>query len=87
MYCLGISILFQIMDFNYEIINEQFENDKVWVVIFKFSILITLKVMVEFNPNLNLKIFNLLNNKFNSISNFKMKPSFLNRILKKSLTM
>ena len=29
------------MDFNYEIMNEEFENDKVWVVIFKFSTLTT----------------------------------------------
>ena len=31
------------MDFNYEIIYEEFENDKVWVVIFKLSTLTTLK--------------------------------------------
>ena len=59
------------MDFNYEIINEQFENNKVWVVI--------LKVMVEFDPNPNLKIFDLTNNKFDSIPNFQMKSSFPNR--------
>ena len=49
------SISFQIINFNYEIINEEFENDKVWVVIFKFSILTTLKAMMEFDLNLNLK--------------------------------
>ena len=52
------------MNFNYEIINEEFENDKIWVVILKFSSLTTLKIMVEFDPNPNLKIFNLPNNKF-----------------------
>ena len=52
------------MDFNYEIINEKFENDKVWVVILKFSTLTTLKTMVKFNLNPNLKIFNLPINKF-----------------------
>ena len=31
------------MNFNYEIINKEFENDKVWVLIFKFSTLTTLK--------------------------------------------
>ena len=59
------------MDFNYEIINEKFENDKVWVVILKSSTLTTLKTMVEFGPNSNLKIFYLPNNKFESILNFK----------------
>ena len=57
------------MDFNYEIINEEFENDKVWVVILKFPILTTLKTMVKFDPNLNLKFFDLPINKFKSISN------------------
>ena len=52
------------MDFNYEIINKEFNNDKVWVVILKFSNLTTLKIIVEFDQNLNLKIFNLSNNKF-----------------------
>ena len=66
------------MDFNYEIINEVFENDKIWVVIFKFSTLTILKIMVEFNSNPNLKIFNLPNNKFTPISNFQMKSSFPN---------
>ena len=66
------------MDFNYEIKNEEFENDKVWIVILKFSTLITLKIMVEFNPNPNLKIFDLPNNKFKSILNFQMKSSFPN---------
>ena len=37
------SILFQITDFNHENINEKFENDKVWVVIPKFSTLTTKK--------------------------------------------
>ena len=45
------------MDFNYEIINEEFENDKIWVVILKSSTLTTLKTMLEFNLNLNLKNF------------------------------
>ena len=53
---MGISISFQIMDFNYEIINEKFENDKVWIVILKSSTLTILKTMVEFDPNPNLKI-------------------------------
>ena len=81
MCCLGTSISFQIMDFNYEIINEEFENDKIWVVIFKFSTLTTLKATVEFDPNPNLKIFDLLNNKFEPISNFQMKSSFPNMAL------
>ena len=68
------------MDFNYKITNEEFENDKVWVVIFKFSTLTTLKIIVEFDPNTNLKIFNLLNNKFKSILNFQMKYMFSNTI-------
>ena len=55
------------MDFNYEIINEEFENDKIWIVILKFLILTTLKTMMEFNPNSNLKIFNLPNNKSNKM--------------------
>ena len=41
--------------FNYEIINEEFENDKIWIVIIKFLTLTTLKTMVEFDPNPNLK--------------------------------
>ena len=61
------------MDFNYEIINEEFENDKIWIVILKFSTLTTLKIMVEFYPNSNLKFFYLSNNKFELISNFQMK--------------
>ena len=52
------------MDFNNEIIN------KVWVVIIKFSTLTTLKIMIKFDLNLNLKIFNLLNNKIKPIPNF-----------------
>ena len=58
------------MDFNYEIINEEFENDKIWVVILKFSTLTASKIMVKFNSNPNLKIFDLPNNKFESILNF-----------------
>ena len=64
------------MDFNYEITNEEFENDKVWVVIFKFSTLTTLKTIVKFDPSTNLKIFNLPNNKFKPIPNFQMKYMF-----------
>ena len=45
------------MDSNYEIINEKFENDKVWVFICKFLTLTTLKTMVEFDSNSNLKRF------------------------------
>ena len=41
MYYLGTNISFQIMDFNYEIINEEFDDDKVQVV--KNSTLTTLK--------------------------------------------
>ena len=48
------------MDFNHKIINEEFENDKDWVFILKISTLTTLKTIVEFDPNSNLKIFNLL---------------------------
>ena len=54
------------------------ENDKVWVVILKFSISTTLKTTMKFDPNLNLKIFNLPNNKFKSILNFQIKSSFPN---------
>ena len=60
---------FQIMNFPYEIINEEFKNDKIWVVIFKFSILTTLKTMMEFDSNPNLKIFDFPNNRFKPISN------------------
>ena len=35
-------------DFNYEITNEKFENDKIWVIIIKFSTLSTSKIMMEF---------------------------------------
>ena len=42
------------MNFNYKIINEEFENDEVWVIILKFLILTTLKTMVKFDPNPNL---------------------------------
>ena len=58
------------MDYNYKIINEEFENNKVWIVIFKSLILATLKTKVKFDLNLNLKIFNLLNNKIKPIPNF-----------------
>ena len=69
MQCLGISISFQIIDFNiYEIIND--ENNKVWVVILKFF---NFKNNGGINPNLNLKIFNLPNKKFKQILNFQMK--------------
>ena len=61
-------------EFQFEIINEEFENDKVRIVILKFSTLTTLKTMVEFDDsNSNLKIFNLPNNKFEQILNFQMK--------------
>ena len=59
---LETSISFQIMNFNYEIINEEFENHKVWIVILKFSTLTTLKTMVKLDINSNLKIFDLPNN-------------------------
>ena len=58
------------MNFNYKIINEEFENGKVWVVFFKSLILTTLKAMMEFDSNPNLKIFDLLNNRFEPILNF-----------------
>ncbi len=61
------------MNFNYEITDEEFENNKIWVIIIKFSTLTTLKTIVEFDPNPNLKIFDLRNNKFESIPNFQMK--------------
>ena len=77
MKCLETNISFQIINFNYEIINEKFENDKVWTVILKFSTLTTF-TMVEFNPNPNLTIFDLPNNWFEPISNFQMKSSFPN---------
>ena len=70
MWCLGTIISFQNMDFNYEIINEKFENDKVWVVKLKFSTLPTLKTMVKFDPNPNLKSFDLTNKKLKLILNF-----------------
>ena len=37
--------------------------------------------MVEFNPNPNLKMFDLPNNKFGPILNFQMKLSFPNMTL------
>ena len=66
------------MDFNYKIVNKEFENDKIWVVILKFSTLTILKTMVKFDPNSKLKIFELPNNKFEPILNFQMKSSFPN---------
>ena len=42
--------------------------------------LTTLKTIVEFDPNTNLKIFDLANNKFKSILNFQMKYMFPNTI-------
>ena len=57
---------------------KEFENDKVWIVILKFSTLTTLKTMVKFDLNSNLKIFYLPNNKFEQILNFQMKSSFPN---------
>ena len=45
--CLGTSISFQIVNFNYEITNEKFEKDKVREVILKFSILTNFNTMVE----------------------------------------
>ena len=64
------------MNFNYEIINEEFENDKAWIVILKFSTLTTLKIMVEFDSNSNLKIFDESHNKFELILNFQIKHYF-----------
>ena len=66
---------------NYEIINEEFESDKVWIVIFKFLTLTILKTMMELNSNPNLKIIDLPNNKFEQILNFQMKSLFPNMIL------
>ena len=79
--CLETSILFQIINFNNEIINEEFENDNVWIIILKFSTLTTLKTMVKFDQNLNLKFFYLSNNKFESILNFQIKSLFSNMTL------
>ena len=64
------------MDLNYEIINEKYESDKIWVVILKSSTLTTLNTMVEFDQNSNLNIFDLPNNKFELISNFQMNHRF-----------
>ena len=72
MKCLGTSISFQIMDFNY---------DKVWVVILKFSTLTTLNTMVGFDPSPNLKIFYLPNSKFEPIPDFQIKLLFPNMTL------
>ena len=44
---LGIYISFQIVDFNYKFINEEFENDKVWKVIIKFLFLTTFITIVN----------------------------------------
>ena len=61
------------MDFNYEIINEEFKNKKVCVVIIKFSTITTFKAIVEFDLYPNWKFLNLSNNKFEPISIFRMK--------------
>ena len=82
MSCWETIISFQITKFNYEIINEKFDNDNVWEVIFKFSSLSTLKNIGGILSNPNLKIFNLSNNKFESILNFQIKSSFPNIILR-----
>ena len=67
------------MNFNYEIINEEFENDKVsHSQILNFN---SLKTIMKFDLNSNLKIFNLPNNKFKPISNFQMKQWFPNMAL------
>ena len=66
------------MDYNYKIINEEFENNKVWIVIFKSLILATLKTKVKFDLNLNLKIFDLPNIRFWLFLNFQIKSSFPN---------
>ena len=65
---MEISILFYIIDFNYEIINVEFENDNVWKIILKYSSLI--------DSNLNLKFFYLPNIRFESNLYFQMKYSF-----------
>ena len=57
------------MNFNYEITNEKFKNNKVCEVIFKFSILY-FKNNDGIDSNSNLKIFNL-----------PMKSSFSNMAL------
>ena len=61
------------MNFNYKIINKEFENNKICVFIFKFSTLTYLKTILKFDSNSNLKIFNLQNNKF--------KQTFSNKII------
>ena len=66
MLCLRINISFQIINFNYEIINEEFENDKIWKVIHKFSILCTSKIIVKLIQIQIWKFFCLSNNKFKS---------------------
>ena len=45
--CLETNISFHIVHFNYEIMNEEFENGKVWKVTLKFSTITTFKTMVE----------------------------------------
>ena len=47
LYVVFESISFLIINFNYKFINKEFENDKVWKVIFKSSTLTTFKTMVE----------------------------------------
>ena len=66
------------MNFNYEIINKEFENDKAWEIILNFNYFKN-NGGIDLNPNL--KIFNLPNNKFELISYFQMKSSFPNIIL------
>ena len=66
------------MNFNYDIINKEFENDKIWVIFLKSSILTILKTTMKFNSNSNLKIFDLSNNRFEPILNFQMKSLFSN---------
>lgn len=53
--CLGTSISFQINDFNYEIMTVEFENDKVWEIILKFSSLNHFDNNCGFESNPNLK--------------------------------
>ena len=71
------------MNFNYKSINKKFENDKVWVVILKFSILTTLKIMVEFenyvvvNKNFTIKF---------DINNLSIEIIFLLRRIKQDPT-
>ena len=70
------------MNFNYKIINEEFENDKVWIVILKFLTETILKTMMELDSNPKLKIIDLSNYKFEPILNFQMKSLFPNMTLR-----